>query len=41
MTLTEINEITKARHEAKNLEYEKVLKYRLLIAYKEFKDVFF
>ena len=36
----EIYKITKARHNAENPDYKKVLKHRLLATYKEFKDIF-
>ena len=36
----EINKITKARHEAEDPDYKKVLKYYLLAAYREFKNIF-
>ena len=39
--LAEISEIAKARHEAEDPDYKKVLKYRLPAAYKEFKDIFY
>ena len=39
-TLTKINKIAEARHETKDPDDEKVLEYRLLVAYKEFKDIF-
>ena len=39
-TLAEIYKITEARHNTKDLNYKKVLKYRLPVAYKEFKDFF-
>ena len=39
--LAEINKITKACHEAEDLDYKKILKYYLPAAYKEFKDIFF
>ena len=35
----EIYKITKARHNAKDLNYKKVLKYRLPVTYREFKDI--
>ena len=40
ITLVKINKIAEARHEAEDLDYEKVLKYCLLVAYGEFKDFF-
>ena len=40
ITLVEICEITKARYNAEDLDYEKILKHCLPGAYKEFKDVF-
>ena len=39
-TLIEISEIAEARHEVKDPDYKKVLKYCLPAAYKEFKDFF-
>ena len=41
ITLTEINEIAKARHEVKDPDYEKVLKHYLPAAYGEFKNIIF
>ena len=38
--LAEIYEITKARYDAENPDYKKVLKHCLPAVYKEFKDVF-
>ena len=40
ITLTEINKIAKARHKTEDLDYEKILKYYLPAAYREFKDFF-
>ena len=41
ITLIEIYKITEVRHNAEDLNYEKVLKHYVLIAYREFKDIFF
>ena len=41
ITLAEISEIAEARHDAKDLDYKKVLKHYLPAVYKEFKDIFF
>ena len=35
-----MSEIAKARHDAEDPDYERVLKHRLPAAYKEFKDIF-
>ena len=40
ITLTEIYEITAARHNAEDPDYKKILKHRLPAAYREFKDIF-
>ena len=40
ITLAEICEIIKARHDTEDLDYKKILKYCLPAAYKEFKDFF-
>ena len=39
IVLMEIYKITEARYNTKDLDYEKILKYRLPAAYKEFKDI--
>ena len=41
ITLAEIYKITKVRYNTKDLNYKKILKYRLPAAYKEFKNIFF
>ena len=41
ITLAEIYEIAEVRYDAEDLDYKKVLKYCLPIAYREFKDIFF
>ena len=38
--LIEIYKITKARYNTEDLNYKKILKYYLPVAYKEFKDIF-
>ena len=38
---TKINKITEARRQAEDPDYERSLKKRLQVVYKEFKDIFF